>query len=199
LPFAREAVERVVTDGVRLPVVCNTSGFERVETLEAYEDLVDVYLTDLRYAEPGSAEEGSGVASYAEVARAALREMWRQKGPLRLGADGLAEQGTIVRLLVLPGRADEALANLRWLAETVGTEIAVSVMAQYVPVHRAPVTAGWDRRVSRDEYERVCTGLETLGFGEGWVQEWGSETPKELLGFEMVGTRPAGVTNGEHA
>jgi len=107
----------------RLPVVYNTSGFERVEVLAEYEDLTDIYLADLRYSRSGSAKAGSDAAGYVEAARAAFLEMWRQKGPLKLDGQGVARSGTICRLLILPGVANEVVENLEWLAEHVGRRL----------------------------------------------------------------------------
>jgi len=189
LPHVFAAVEEMRRRGHALPVVYNTSGFERVETLRAFEGLADVYLADLRYAEAASAAEGSDAPGYVDAARAAVREMWRQVGPLRVDGSGIAESGLICRLLVLPGRAEEAVTNLRWLAETLGNGVAVSVMGQYHPVYKAAdglMGADWQRRVSAAEYEQVCAELEVLGFEEGWVQDLEPEPDRELLGCEMA-------------
>ena len=185
LPWIYEAWERVTTAGTRLPVVYNTSGFEHRETLRAVEGWVDVYLTDLRYADAGSSQAGSDASGYVETARAALLEMWRQTGPLKMDAKGIARRGTICRLLVLPGRADEAVANLEWLAESVGTTIPVSVMSQYTPAYRARDIVPWNRRPTAAEYGRVVETMERLGFTEGWVQEYEAPSPENLVGFNM--------------
>jgi putative pyruvate formate lyase activating enzyme len=189
LPHAGAAVEGVRRRGHALPVVVNTSGFERVETLQAFQGLADLYLVDLRYAEPSTAAEGSDTPGYVDAARAAVREMWRQVGPLRVDADGIAESGLICRLLVLPGRAGEAVANLRWLAKSLGNGVAVSVMGQYHPAYKAVagrMGADWQRRVTAAEYEQVCCELEALGFEEGWVQELEQDPDRQLLGCEMA-------------
>lgn len=185
LPWAIEAREQARRTGPDLPVVYNTSGFERVETLEALASWVQVYLTDLRYARPDSAAEGSGAVNYVTAAREALLTMWRQTGPLVCDDEGVALRGTICRLLVLPGRADEAVANLAWLAEHIGTEIAVSVMAQYTPAYRAIGHAVWGRRPMRAEYDQVVEAIETLGFEAGWVQDYETPAPDELVGYKM--------------
>ncbi len=202
LPAVAACVREARRQGRALPVVYNTSGFERPEVLEALADVADVYLTDLRYARPETAREGSGAASYAAVARTALLRMWEQKGPLRVDAEGLARTGTICRLLILPGRAGEAVDNLRWLAGAVGTEIAVSVMAQYRPLYRAAdgrMDASWGRGITEAEYGLVVAAVEELGFGSGWMQDFQAETPDGLVGCEMargpaVGLPPAEQT-----
>ncbi len=186
LPQVVEALAALRSAGVRLPVVYNTSGFERVETLRALERWVDIYLPDLRYARAATAAAGSETPAYPKAARAALVEMVRQKGPLRTEEDGVAREGVICRILVLPGFAEEAVENLEWLAAAVGTDIAVSVMAQYVPAGRAVGREPWGRKVGREEYERVTARAEALGFSRGWMQEYEAEAPDHLIGYRMT-------------
>jgi putative pyruvate formate lyase activating enzyme len=178
-------VEAVRRDGVSLPVVYNTSGFERVEILAEYEGLTDIYLADLRYSRSESAQAGSDAAGYVDAARAAFLEMWRQKGPLKADAAGAATSGTICRMLILPGLANEVVENLEWLAEHVGTGVAISLMSQYVPAHLAPGRAPWNRPIARDEYDLAVEAMERLGFSEGWAQDFERTAPKELVGFKM--------------
>ena len=191
LPMVADALDGLRGGGVALPVVMNTSGFERAETIEALAGRVDVYLTDLRYARPETAEEASAAPGYVEAARAALLAMWRQAGALDTDGDGIARRGVICRLLILPGRAGEAVENLRWLADAVGSGIAISVMAQYTPVHRAAGRPGWDRGITRAEYDAVCEAAEEIGFSNGWIQEFGEPPPEGLLGAEMKPGGPA--------
>jgi putative pyruvate formate lyase activating enzyme len=186
LPQVREALAPLWAQGVRLPIVYNTSGYERVETLEACADLADVYLPDLRYARAQTAAQGSGRGDYVEVARAAVRHMWRTRGPLELDDDGVAQRGVICRILVLPGHADEAVTTLEWLAREFGTGIAVSVMSQYLPAYRAAARGDeWARGVTREEYADVQDAVAQLGFETGWVQEYGGAPPGELVGYRM--------------
>lgn len=188
LPRIREAVTPLFRDGVRLPFVYNTSGFEAGETLAAYRDLMDIALTDLRYARPETAAAASGAADYVAVARAALAWFWRELGPLATDPRGIAVRGTICRILVLPGHADEAIENLEWIAATLDARMHVSVMSQYTPVHRALQGAPWNRRVTQDEYEQVVAAATRLGFVNGWIQPWEETAAAELLGCAM----PAG-------
>lgn len=185
LPWILEAWELTVKAGHARPNVYNTSGFERIEVLRALEGWVNIYLTDLRYASSESAQEGSDCPGYVETARAALLEMWRQTGPMSVDSEGIATRGTICRILVLPGRADEAVANLEWLAESVGPRIPVSVMAQYTPAYKALERTDWNLRPTIEEYGRVVEAVERLEFTEGWVQEYETPTPENLVGFKM--------------
>lgn len=185
LPMIVEALARVRGAGQKLPVVYNTSGFERVETVCALAGTVDVYLTDLRYASLKAAARGSDAAAYVPCARGALLEMWRQAGPLVVNADGVAVRGVICRLLILPGLAREACASLEWLAEQIGPKMAVSVMAQYTPTYRAVGQPAWNRAITRAEYNAVCRTVERLGLNEGWIQDFGAARENELVGFNM--------------
>lgn len=190
LPAIIDGLALARAGGHSLPVVYNTSGYERTETLRELDGRVDIYLTDLRYARDESAVEGSDARGYVEVARAALRTMWEQVGPLATDADLVARRGTICRLLILPGKADEAVANLEWAAATIGTELAVSVMAQYTPAHKAPGNGEWGRGITRREYDQVVEAVSDFGFDRGWVQAYGEPTPEGLLGCNM---RPGGA------
>ncbi len=172
----------------RLPVVYNTSGYERLETVRALDGWVDLWLADLRYARAATAARASGAADYVACARAALVEMARQAGPLAVDGEGVAVRGVICRVLILPGAAEEAVASLEWLADALGTEAAVSVLAQYTPAYRARGRARWGRGITRAEYDVVWRAVERLGLGAGWVQEYEEQHDNCLAGFRM----PAG-------
>lgn len=188
LPWISGAMELARKDGLRVPVVYNTSGYERVETLRRYEGLAQVYLPDLRYADNATAAEASGARDYVEAARAAILEMSRQTGPFLTDSQGCVRSGVICRILVLPGHSAEAVTSLEWLAQHLGNGVAVSLMAQYVPAHRAPALQPWNRRITRAEYEPACEAMERLGFKTGWVQEHEEPVSDNLIGYKM----PAG-------
>ena len=181
LPFIREAVHPLLKEGLRLPFVWNSSGYERVETLEAYRDLCDWALFDLRYSRDETAEAASSAPGYVEASRAAVRWAWERLGSRAAGTGGL-----IVRVLVLPGHADEAIENLAWLATELSNEVPVSVMSQYTPAYKAVETPPFDRGVTEGEYESVAEAAADFGFENGWVQGLGAADPKlALLGENM--------------
>lgn len=198
LPWIREAARPLFQAGIRLPFVYNTSGFESKKTLAAYADLLDIALIDLRYAREATAREASACDTYVASARAAVSWLWEHVGPLTTNVNGIAQRGVICRLLVLPGRADEAIDNLKWLAATTGTDIHISVMSQYTPVYQASQRPGWNSRVSASDYARVTAAVEELGFENGWVQAYEADTAADLLGCGMpagegtVGRTPTG-------
>lgn len=183
LPFIREAVQPLFKEGIRLPFVWNSSGYERVETLEEYKELCDWALFDLRYASDKTAVAASQATGYVEASRAAVKWAWereRETPPLR------SSGGTIVRVLVLPGHAEEAIENLAWLATEVSNEVPVSIMAQYTPAYKALETPPFDRAVTEEEYECVTEAAADFGFENGWIQGYEASDPKlALLGENM--------------
>jgi len=186
LPLIRDAWRMACDEGPGIPVIYNTSGYECVDTLECYADMADIYLTDLRYADPATAAEASGARDYVAVARRALRAMWQRRGPLVCDENGIAVSGTICRLLIIPGHADEVVRNLEWIAAELGVTVPVSVMAQYVPTYRAIDLGPWNRGIDRKEYDIVCEAVDRLGFEVGWVQEFGGPPAPGLLGHQMA-------------
>ncbi|MDD2599796.1 MAG: radical SAM protein [Kiritimatiellae bacterium] len=188
LPQIKEAVSPLIRAGKILPFVYNTSGFESKKSLELHHDLIDIALVDLRYATSASAQEGSDAVSYVDKARAAVKWFWEHLGALQLDERGIAIRGVICRILALPGRIDESIASLQWIHDNMGNEVHISVMSQYTPVHHALEREGWDARVTQRDYEKLTDAAAALGFENGWIQEFDSETPADLLGQEM----PAG-------
>ena len=178
LPYIREAVAPLLAEGIRLPFVWNSSGYERVETLEEYSDLCDWALFDLRYSRDETAVSLSQAPGYVAASRAAVKWAWEK---LKVERGGL-----IVRILVLPGHSDEAIENLAWLATEVSNEVAVSVMAQYTPAYKALETPPLDRSVTKDEYESVVEAASDFGFENGWIQGYeASDAKLALLGENM--------------
>jgi putative pyruvate formate lyase activating enzyme len=167
LPWLVEALALARERGCDLPVVYNTSGYERVEVLRLLEGVVDVYLMDLRYTSEEAAREGSHAPDYPVVNRAALAEALRQVGPFREGY----YRGLIVRHLVLPGRVEDTRRALEFVAWELSPAVPVSLMNQYTPKHRAVGCVGWDRKVEPGEYAEAVAALEELGLTEGWTQE----------------------------
>ena len=179
LPYVREAVCPLFKEGIRLPFVWNSSGYERVETLEEYADLCDWALFDLRYASDATAIAASQAPGYVAASRAAIK--WAYNRSLITHRSSL-----IVRLLVLPGHAEEAIENLAWLATEVSNEVAISVMAQYTPAYKALETPPFDRSVTEEEYESVTEAAADFGFENGWIQGYAASDPKlALLGENM--------------
>ncbi|MBQ6031227.1 MAG: 4Fe-4S cluster-binding domain-containing protein, partial [Oscillospiraceae bacterium] len=153
-----------------VPVVYNCGGYERVETLRALEGRVDVWLPDMKYSDPGLARVLSAAPDYAEVAKAAISEMYRQTGPCVI-EDGLLRRGVLIRHLILPGQVDNSIGVLEWIAKTFPKgAVLVSLMSQYVPMGPAAKVPPFDRRITREEYDTVLSWMYLLGLDAGFLQ-----------------------------
>ena len=168
-----------------VPVVYNSGGYERVETLRSLEGLVDVYLPDFKYADPSLAAALSGAPDYPAVAEAAIREMVRQTGSLTLDEHGIAVRGTVVRHLVLPGHTRNSLACLDTLAAI--PDIHVSLMFQYTPMRDIDGFPALSRRVTQRECDKVWDYLLSLGLTDGYVQTRDSAGTAMIPAFDLTG------------
>ncbi|MBR6478465.1 MAG: radical SAM protein [Lachnospiraceae bacterium] len=181
VPHIREALLQAKKQGFTLPIVYNTSGYEEVSTLRTLEGLIDVYLPDLKYRSAAPGARFSNAPDYFEKASAALSEMYRQVGdPVFDPATGLMRRGMIIRHLLLPDGAGEAKRVLRYIHETFGDHVYVSIMNQYTPmpqIHDLPQFQDIDRSVTKEEYERVLDFADKIGISLGYLQE--GDTAKE--------------------
>ena len=181
-----DAILESLEGGLPVPVVWNTGGYERVETLRRLEGRVQVYLPDLKYVDAASARKYSGAPNYFEAAAPALREMLRQTGPVELDENGIIRRGTLIRHLILPGCAEESMRVLDWIAENM-PGAWVSLMAQYLPFGDVEGLDALNRRLMRDEYEQVVDHLLELGLEDGFVQELSSSDEKYIPAFDLTG------------
>ena len=177
VPQVCEALLLAREKGLALPVVYNTSAYESVETLRLLDGLVDIYLPDYKYRDGELAAKYSHAPDYPEIAGKAIAEMFRQRGPLKLGEDGMLQSGVVVRHLLLPLGVRNAKAVLDELRETYGDAIFISIMNQFTPVRRIEEYPHLNRKVTKREYENVLSyilekGMENVFFQEG-------ETAKE--------------------
>lgn len=175
-PQMAKAVLLAARAGLTLPIVYNTNAYDSVEVLRLLDGIVDVYLPDLKYADSQAGWLYSKVPDYAERSREALIEMYRQKGSaLVFGEDGLLKSGILVRVLVLPESVAGVSETLAWIAETLSPRVAISLMAQYYPIHRAASSdryAKLSRSISAAEWEEALEALECHGFTNGFAQEF---------------------------
>lgn len=171
LPQLLAALWLAIPLGFRLPLVWNSSGYEKSDVLELLEGVVDIYLPDMKYADDDTARYLSNAPGYRDMNRMAVREMMRQAGHLQLDQQGLAIRGVIIRHLVLPGDLSGTRETLGWIAENLGSETHISLMRQYFPAHRAPDTPGISRKITGQEYDRAVQWLEEFDLENGWVQD----------------------------
>ena len=183
-PFA-PAIREALAEPLPVPVVWNTGGYERVETLRSLEGRVQVWLPDLKYVDSGLSQDLSGAADYFDAASAAIEEMVRQTGDYVL-EDGLLKRGVLIRHLMLPGQLENTKAVLDWVAETFRPgQVLLSLMAQYTP---QPGAEGLlSRRVTGAEYRAALRYMENLGITDGYCQDAASARAEYTPDFDLTG------------
>lgn len=172
LPQIRYALIKAKTMGLVLPIVYNTGSYEEVVSLRQLEGLIDIYLPDLKYFSTELSMSYSHAPNYFEKATKAIAEMYRQVGsPQFDSTTGMMKRGMIVRHLLLPGQTKDSKKILRYLRETYGNEIYVSIMNQYTPLPQVASIPELNCKVSSEEYTRVLHFAETIGIELGFRQE----------------------------
>lgn len=175
VPQMLRAVYIAIGMGLDLPLIYNTSSYDDIESLKLLDGIVDIYLPDLKYSDNPTGVDYSGCPSYADISRLAVKEMFHQVGHLQWDKNGIAQHGIIIRHLVLPNDLAGSEDTLRWIARELGTDVTLSVMAQYYPTNNAMQDPLLSRTVHAREYEKVLEIVETLGFVNGWCQEFEAE------------------------
>jgi len=171
LPQILAALLLAMPQGFRLPIVWNTSGYEKVDALQLLDGIVDIYLPDMKYADEEPAVHFSSAPGYRDINRAAILEMFRQVGHLEIDSEGIAAKGLIIRHLVLPEGAAGSRETLRWISENLGKDTHIALMNQYFPAYEAREMPGLHRRITAEEYAEAVDALEEFGLENGWVQE----------------------------
>lgn len=170
-----------------VPIVYNSSGYERAETLKMLEGLVDIYLPDLKYFDSEISMKYSFAADYFEFASKAVLEMFRQVGNLEADENGIAKSGLIIRHMVLPGNISQTQKVFSWVRENLSQEVFISVMRQYTPFGEAKNMPPIDRPLSSREYSIVKDKIYELGFENCFFQSKSSSTEKFIPDFNLEG------------
>ena len=173
-------------DRLEIPVVYNSGGYERVETLRALSGYVDIYLPDIKYFSDGLARELSDAPDYFETAMAAAEEMLRQTGKPDFAENGLLKKGVVIRHLVLPYHYRESVEVIRRVGERFGKDVLFSLMSQYTPFGRAKDIPRLDRRTTTFEYRKALDAVYEAGL-EGFMQERSSAKEEYTPDFDMTG------------
>jgi putative pyruvate formate lyase activating enzyme len=175
VPQVKAIIKGLNSRGLKPITVYNTNSYDNHETIRGLSGFIDVYLPDYKYITPEIASEYSDAYNYPEVALEAVKEMYYQKGStLRMDENGSAENGLIIRHLVLPGHVEESKRVLRSIAEELSPGVHLSLMSQYHPVSFVSNHPVLDRSLYRSEYESVVELMEELGFRNGWIQDMDS-------------------------
>ncbi|MDJ0815902.1 MAG: radical SAM protein [Desulfobacterales bacterium] len=163
VPQILSALEIAIADGLSVPLVFNTGGFDRISTLKLLEGVFDIYMPDFKFWDPDVAERSCQAADYPEVARKAVKEMHRQVGDLQLDEQGIAYRGLLIRHLVLPGELAGTRSVMRYIARQVSPNTYVNIMSQYRPCGRAAEVQGLGRNLKSDEYHWAVQAAKDEG------------------------------------
>ena len=166
-----DAVKMAREKGLKLPIVYNTSSYEKVETIKMLEGVVDVWLPDFKYMDNAVAKKYSKAADYVDCATVAIDEMVRQQPECVFDKDGIIQKGVIVRHLVLPGNLINSKQALRYLHDTYGDSIYIGIMSQYTPCTDLDEYPEINRRLTEDEYERIIKFARKIGIEKAYIQE----------------------------
>lgn len=169
-----EAIKIAKNNGLKIPIIYNTNGYENVETLKLLDGYIDVYLPDLKYAENDLAKKYSKIENYFEIATSAIKEMYRQVGENEYDENGIIKKGIIIRHLILPNHTENSKKVLKWIAENMPKNITVSVMAQYFPTYKAKEIKDINRKITKYEYQKIENYLYSLDLENGYIQEMGN-------------------------
>lgn len=186
IPSIVDSLKIAKSNGLTIPIVYNTSGYDSVESLSLLEGLIDIYLPDFKYVSSTLSSTYSHAADYFEVAKKSLQEMFRQVGA-PVFEDDLMKRGIIVRHLLLPGNVDDSKAVLRYLHETYGDQIFISIMNQYTPLPHIAAYPELNRKVTEGEYDEVVNFAIDLGIEQGFIQEGETADESFIPEFDFTG------------
>lgn len=184
VPQIIEAIKLARKQGLKLPIVYNTNGYEKVETLKMLEGYIDIYLPDLKYSDNKLAKRLSKVDNYFEITTEALKEMYRQTGKAIFDDRGIMKKGMIIRHLVLPNHILNSRRVLKWINDNMN-DVYVSVMAQYFPTYKAKEIEDINRKLKKEEYEQIENYLYRLNLENGYIQELGEHEEEYVPKWEM--------------
>lgn len=178
-----EAIKLAKKNGLIIPIIYNTNGYEKIETLKALQGYIDVYLPDLKYYSNKLSIKYSKVNNYFSIATEAIKEMYRQVGTPKFNEDGIMQRGIIIRHLVLPNHIQNSKNILKWIKENMPQDVYVSIMAQYFPTYKAKEDELLNRKLTKKEYKEIEKFLYTLDLKNGYIQELGEHEEEYVPDF----------------
>jgi putative pyruvate formate lyase activating enzyme len=172
LPHILDAILISKRKGLHIPIVYNTSGWEKIEIVKALKFFVDIYLPDARYSNDKVAFEFSKAKNYTEINGNALIEMRKNQPEDIFNKEGFMLKGLIIRVLILPGYSSDTIETIKRIKESLGNNVYISLMSQYYPCYKALNHETLGRKITYEEYLAVKNYMEKLGFEYGWIQEY---------------------------
>ncbi|MFA5143097.1 MAG: radical SAM protein [Candidatus Omnitrophota bacterium] len=175
--------------GLTVPIVYNTNGYERVETLKTLAGIVDIYLPDMRYSDNAMAAKYSAAPDYVGYNRRAVKEMYEQVGNMVADDAGVAKKGLIVRLLALPHNISGTVETMKFIRKEISQDAYLSIMSQYYPTFKAAGYKELSAGIESGEYKNIVDAAKELGLNNGWIQEMPPEPDDSFLGTRIIKPR----------
>lgn len=180
-----EALDIAKKNGLNIPIIYNTNGYENVETIDLLNGYIDVYLPDLKYYSKELSKKYSGIDNYFEVATKAIKRMYEQVGTASFNEEGIIQKGVIIRHLVLPNHILNSKRILKWVKENLPSDIYISVMAQYFSTYKAKQDELINRKLTKKEYKQIEEYLYLLDLENGYIQELGDHEEEYVPAFDI--------------
>lgn len=187
IPSIIKAVQKAKNNGLKIPIVYNTGGYEKVESIKMLEGTVDIYLPDIKYFSSELSLKYSGASDYFSYASEAVLEMYRQTGNNIYDDNGIMKSGVIIRHMIMPSHREDSYKVLDWIRDNIGTEACVSLLSQYTPAYNAEKYKEINRKLMSLEYTRVIEHFFDIGLKNGFMQEKSSAESKYTPIFDLIG------------
>ena len=181
----KEAIKIAKKKGLRLPIIYNSNGYEKQETIQDLKGYIDVYLPDLKYYSNQLAEKYSKAPNYFEISTKAIEEMVKQVGVPKFDERGMIKRGVMIRHLVLPNHLQNTKNILKWVKENMPEDIYINVMAQYFPTYKAKEDELINRKLTKKEYKQIEEYFYILNFKNGYIQELGEHEEEYVPKWEL--------------
>jgi putative pyruvate formate lyase activating enzyme len=178
-----EAIKLARKNGLKIPIIYNSNGYENIETVKMLNGFIDVYLPDLKYSNNELGKRYSNIDNYFEIATQAIKEMYNQVGAPILDENGIITRGLIIRHLVLPNFIENSKQVLQWIKENIDSSVYVSIMAQYFPTYLAKEDEFINRKLTKEEYESIENFVYELDFENGYMQDLGEHEEEYVPEF----------------
>lgn len=179
-----EAIKIAKSNGLKIPIIYNSNGYENIETLKLLEGYIDVYLPDFKYANNELGRKYSNINNYFEVTSKAITEMYKQVGPPQLDENGIIKRGLIIRHLILPNEIENSKNVLKWIIDNIGKEVYISIMAQYFPTYKAKQIKELNRKINNEEYKQIEDYIYEIGIENGYMQDLGEHEEEYVPDFK---------------
>lgn len=183
VPQIVSSIHKIKHNSLKIPVVYNTSSYENVKTIKLLNNIVDIYLADLKYFDDELGVKYSHCKDYFKYASLAIDEMYKQVGPFVI-EDNLMKSGLIIRVLILPGHTDDAKKVIKYLYKKYGDNIIISIMNQYTPLREFKSYTNLNRKVSDKEYNEVIDFASDLGIINAFIQDGDTQSESFIPNFD---------------